>query len=151
MEPVLLRLLLVVGLLAVVGLAGAWWQRRDGRVRGGDGAVTVAGEHLAAVGLDLRAASAGAVLLGSPTCAPCTAVKRVLGDLQAERQDFTWVYADAADHLDLAQAHRVLRVPTLLVVDAEGRLLARTSGVPDADDLRRVLDDGGPLAEAPAA
>ena len=33
MDPVLLRLLLVLAGLAVVVAAGAWWQRRDGRVQ----------------------------------------------------------------------------------------------------------------------
>lgn len=151
MDPVLLRLLGVLGLVVVVAAAGAWWKRRDGRVRAGDGAVSLADAHLDAVGLDLRDRAAGAVLLGSPTCAPCTAVKQVLTDLAAERDDFTWVYADAADHLDLAEAHKVMRVPTLFVVDRDGRVLARSSGVPAAADLRRVLDEGEPLSESPAA
>ncbi|GGI07604.1 thioredoxin family protein [Egicoccus halophilus] len=151
MDPMLLRLLLVVGLVALVTAAGAVWRRRDGRVRTGDAAVRLADHHLEAVGLDLDGRSAGAVLLGSPTCTPCTAVKRILHDLEAERDDFAWVYADAADHLDLAEAHRVLRVPTLFVVDADRRVLARSSGVPAADELRRVLDEGEPLEESSAA
>lgn len=151
MDPVLLRFLLVVVLLAATATAGAWWHRRDGRIRTGDGAATLAPHHLDAVGLDLSGVAVGALLLGSPTCTPCTAVKRVLRDLETDRDDFTWVYADAAAHLDLAEAHRVLRVPTLFLVDREGRVLARTSGVPSAADLRHVLDEGTALAEASAA
>ena len=147
MDPILLRLLLVAGLLAVVLAAGRLYRRRDGRVRS-DGEARLGGHHLDAVGLDLSHGAAGAVLLGSPTCSPCVQVKRVLGDIEAERQGFTWVYADAADHLGLADEHNVLRVPTLFMVAADGRILARTSGVPRHADLRRVLDAGGDLDTA---
>lgn len=151
MSPVVLRLLLVLLLLVVVTLVGLWWNRRDGRVRRtDDDAPRVAAHHLDAVGLDLADAEAGAVLLGSPTCTPCVAVERILGELSATRPDFRWVKVDAADHLELTEAHNVMRVPTLLVVDGERRLLARTSGVPDAADLAAVLDGDGDLEGAAA-
>lgn len=151
MDPVLLRLLLVVGLTGAVVAFGGWWRRRDGRIRTGGGAAVLAAHHLDALGLAPAVGGVGAVLLGSPTCTPCTAVKRVLRDLQAERDDLVWVYADAADHLDLAAEHKVMRVPTLLLVDDAGRVLARTSGVPQLADLRRVLDGGTPLTDGVAA
>jgi thiol-disulfide isomerase/thioredoxin len=146
MDPMLLRLLLVLALLAVVGLAGRWWQRRDGHVRApADGEHITAG-HLEDLGLDLRGAEAGAVLLGSPHCSPCESVKRVLGQLAESRPDFRWVAVDAALHLGLAEDHRVMRVPTLFLVDTRGGILARTSGVPRVDDLHRVLDGEADLA-----
>lgn len=141
MSPLLVRFLSVLVVLAVVTLAGWWWQRRDRRVRHVDGdTARVSADHLTGVGLDLDGAAAGAILLGSPTCAPCVEVERVLADLAASRSGFRWVKIDAADHLDLAAAHRVLRVPTLLVVDGDRRLLARTSGVPTVGDLAAVID-----------
>lgn len=142
MDPVLLRALLVTVGIVVLTLAGRWWQARDGRVQPGEDDDALARNHLDALGLHLRGASSGAVLLGSPTCAPCVQLKRILGELASERDGFRWVYADAADHLALADEHRVMRVPTLFVVDPEGRILARTSGVPNGEDLRRVLDGG---------
>jgi thiol-disulfide isomerase/thioredoxin len=151
MSPVVLRLLLVLGLVALVALAGWWWNRRDGRVRAtDDDAPRVDAGHLDAVGLDLDGAAAGAVLLGSPTCAPCVTVERILGELAADRPGFRWVKVDAADHLELTEAHKVLRVPTLLVVDGDRRLLARTSGVPAHDDLAAVLDGDADLEGAAA-
>lgn len=144
MDPV--RILVVVGLLVVVTLAGRWWQSRDGRVRDvrdDDGRFDP--DQLAAVGLVGSAHDTVALLLGSPTCAPCRTVKRVLGEVAEDRPDFHWVYADAADHLDIADDHHVLRVPTLFVLDRDGRILARTSGVPARRDLERVLDRDGDL------
>jgi thiol-disulfide isomerase/thioredoxin len=149
MDPVVLRLLLVAGLLVAVAAVGRWWRSRNGVIRDGAGA-RLADDHLAALGLDLSGAQAGAVLLGSPTCAPCTTVKRVLTEVAADRDGFRWVYADAADHLEVVEFHRVMRVPTLLIVGDDGRILARTSGVPQADDLRRVLDHGSHLDDVAA-
>ncbi len=152
MDPVLLRALAVGGLVVLVLLVGWVWRRRDGRLRHSDAVghqqrtARLHGDHLAAVGLDLTDAEAGAVLLGSPTCAPCDTVKQVLGDLAQERDRFRWVYADAGEHLRIAEEHRVLRVPTLFVVAPDGRIVARTSGVPRHDDLRRVLEDLGTAA-----
>lgn len=139
MDPVLLRAIVVVGLVTSMGLIAAWWRRRDGALRTGDG-TRLRPEHLHDVGLDLSQASAGAVLLGSPSCAPCESAKRVLHDLADERQDFAWVYADAGDHADIATSHRVMRVPTVLVLDGDGRVLARASGVPRHEQLRDMLD-----------
>jgi thiol-disulfide isomerase/thioredoxin len=143
-DPILLRAVVVALVVVATLVVGRWWQRRDGAVRTNvDQADRVDPRHLAAVGLDLDRVSAGAVLLGSPTCAPCETVKEMLGTLAAERSGFAWVYADAADHLELAGAHRVLRVPTLLVLGDDGAVVARASGVPRADELRRVLDEHG--------
>ena len=94
---------------------------------------------LDAVGLELSDADAGAVLFGSPTCAPCANVKQILGDLAAEHAGFRWVYADAGDHLDLTRQHRIMRVPTVLMLSPSGDVVARASGVPKIDDLRQVL------------
>lgn len=150
MDPILLRLLLVAALLAVVGLAGWWWQRRDGRIRETEGATSggaqppaLDGAQLADVGLSLDAAPAGAVLLSSPTCGSCQQVERILAEVSDGRDDFAWVKVDAAEHLELARRHHVLRVPTLLVVDREGHLLARTSGIPARHELERVIDRSG--------
>jgi len=135
----LTRLLIVLLLLGLVAAFGAWWRARDGRVRaGGDGQFS--GDQLASVGLERISRTGAALLLGSPTCAPCTTVKAILTDVAGEREDFHWSYVDAADHMELVDAHHVMRVPTLFVIDRHGRILARTSGVPAKHDLLRVLD-----------
>ena len=140
----LARLLVVLVVLAVAWLVGAWWRRRDGRVRvPAEGRLSA--DQLDAVGLPSDRTDGAAVLLGSPTCGPCTTVRRVLGELADARPSFTWVHVDAADHMELVDQHRVRRVPTLFVVDPAGRILARTSGVPVRRDLEAVLE-GGTLA-----
>ncbi len=139
MDPELLRLALVVTLLATASLAGMLWNRRDGRVQ----LVTLpAGEVSLAsrLGLDGHVGTR-AILFGSATCSPCDTVKSMLREVEAERDDFAWTYVDAAEHLDLADEHRVRRVPTLLVLDEDGSVRARTSGVPARDALRAAIEN----------
>ncbi len=139
MEPVVVRLVVVVVVVAAMTVVGRWWSRRSGRLRTSvDGRVARA--HLDAVGLDLAGADAGAVLVGSPTCAPCVEARRVLDGVQESRDRFRWVYADASEHLPFVRDHGILRVPTLLVVDRDGRIIARTSGVPRAHEITGALD-----------
>lgn len=138
MDPVVLRLLVVVAVIALAGIAGRWWQRRDGEVRQDAGRFQLS--ELTAVGLDDGGGAVRALLLTSPTCVPCRHVKEVLHEVAAERDTFSWVAVDAADHLDLADAHHVLRVPTLFVLGGDGRILARTSGVPATRDLLHLVD-----------
>ena len=138
MEPVVLRLVVVLAIIGVSLLAGVVWQARDGRVRDTVGGFTPA--HLAAVGLPRSPRGPVGLLLGSPTCAPCVTVRGLLARVEAERPGFRWVYVDAGDHLAVADAHHGMRVPTLFLVGPGGAILARTSGVPDLDDLREVLD-----------
>lgn len=146
MDDILLRLAAVVVLTAVVTLAGRLWRARDGRVRtpdeSGPAGARAASLALAEVGFaaPLPAGTHAALLLGSPTCAPCDTVKGLLTDLEGERDDFLWTSVDVDDHVDLVRDLRVMRVPTLLIVDDAGRIVARSSGVPRVQELRRVLD-----------
>ncbi len=139
MDPPMIRLLVVLALVAAAAVIGAWWRHREGQMqrrRSG----RFGPEELATVGLDPGADAPRALLLVSPTCAPCRSVKQVLAEVAQARPDFHWVAVDAADHLDIARTHHVLRVPTLFVVGQGGRILARSSGVPAVRDLLQVVD-----------
>ncbi len=131
MDPVTLRLALVVALVLVVAAAGRGAAARRDRL------VVVTPDVAGAAGAATGGASA--VLFGSATCAPCDRVKALLRDAERERADFTWTYVDAADHLDLAREHGVRRVPTLLVMDDSGRVAARSSGVPRPHELADAI------------
>ena len=156
--PIILRLLVVVAVVVAALALGAWWGRRGGQVveapragrrwrRSPSASRSVssregrfAEEQLAAVGLDGPGGDVRALLLTSPTCGPCRTVRRVLAEVSEARPHFRWVSVDAGDCLDIAREHHVLRVPTLFVLDGDGWILARTSGVPATRDLLRVVD-----------
>ncbi len=153
MPSVLLRLVLVGGVMGLAVLAGRWFTRRDGRLTTRDttteateAAGDVRGDELDALGVGAVASGETVgLLLGSPTCAPCVTVKGILAAVASERTDFRWHYVDAGDHLGLTSRLRVLRVPTLFLLDERGRIVARTSGVPAKHDLLRALDRDGDL------
>lgn len=137
MDPLLLRVALVAVVILLATLAGRLWQRRDGRV-----AVTsspTGRDHRTGLGLTTDHDGPQAVLFGSPTCAPCDTVKGLLREVEANHDGFRWQYVDAADRLDLADAHAVRRVPTLLVLDERGEIIARSSGVPHREDLAAAV------------
>lgn len=143
MSPVVVRLLVVAAVVAAAWVVGRWWRARDGALRAPTGARAGPAfdpDRLSALGLDVGGAAALGLLLSSPGCAPCRTVQRILREVAAERDRFRWTVVDAADHLDLAEAHHVMRVPTLFVLTPGGRILARTSGVPATRELVAVLD-----------
>lgn len=140
------RLLLVVVLIGISVLAGHWWNRRSGRLRAA--AASFGADELAAVGLDRDGAATLGLLFGSPTCAPCTTVRRLLGELEREHPGFRWSYVDAGDHLRLAERHGVRRVPTLFLIGTDGQLLLRASGVPDMAELSAALRSREPVRPA---
>ena len=133
----LLRFALVLVVILLATLAGRVWQRRDGHVT--TETATTGRDHRPGLGLATDHAGPQAVLFGSATCAPCDTVKGLLREVESQREDFRWHYVDAADRLDLADEHAVRRVPTLLVLDDRGEIVARSSGVPERDKLTAAL------------
>lgn len=131
-----------VVILAVVVAATAalslWWNSRDGQVRAVVDRFTDA--ELAVLG-----AQPGQRLLvefTAPSCAPCTAARRVLDEVAADRDDVVVRVADVGEQLDLARAHGVLRTPTTFGVAADGTVLGRVAGVPAPADVVALLEAG---------
>jgi thiol-disulfide isomerase/thioredoxin len=66
----------------------------------------------------------------SAFCAPCRATRRVLGEVSGLLDGVRHIEVDAESHLDAVRALDIRRTPTVLVVDARGRVVQRASGVP---------------------
>ena len=75
----------------------------------------------------------------SAFCAPCRATRRVLGEVAELVPGVTHVEVDAEHHLDVVRSLRVLRTPTTLILDAEGREVSRASGLPQRDQVMAAL------------
>ncbi|MFT5222693.1 MAG: thiol-disulfide isomerase/thioredoxin [Glaciecola sp.] len=133
-----LRLGIVLAVVLLAWASARFFTRRDGTVVSSQDRLSPS--SLASLNLPVVDVPYRAVLFGSPTCGPCDAVKRVLLEVEAERGDFTWRYVDTADHLDVAESLAIRRVPTLVLMDGDGIVRARTSGVPSPTDLHAVLD-----------
>jgi thiol-disulfide isomerase/thioredoxin len=77
----------------------------------------------------------------SAFCAPCRAVRRVSSEVAALLPDVQHVEVDAESHLEAVRALGIWRTPTLLVLDADGRVAKRATGVPAKPQLIAVLAD----------
>lgn len=80
------------------------------------------------------------VQFSSAFCSPCRATRALLTDVVADRADVAHVEVDAESHLPLVRRLGILRTPTVLVVDADGVVLSRASGVPRREQVLAVLD-----------
>jgi thiol-disulfide isomerase/thioredoxin len=122
---------------------------------GGPGAADAGGDPSAAgVRLDpvllreLGVLPAAATLLqfSSAFCAPCRALRRVSTEVVTLLPDVQHVEVDAESHLDAVRALGIWRTPTLLVLDAGGRVVKRATGVPGKPQLIAVLGELMPAA-----
>ena len=118
--------------------------REEPGVIQGDGDPSAAGQRLDAGLLhELGVGEAKATLLqfSSAFCAPCRAVRRVSSEVAALVPGVQHVEVDAESHLDAVRALGIWRTPTLLVLDAEGRVAKRATGVPGKPQLIAALGD----------
>ncbi|MFI5916641.1 TlpA family protein disulfide reductase [Dactylosporangium sp. NPDC051541] len=125
----------VLAVLAAATVAGLIYRARYGRLRASAGALPP--------GLLPGGPSDGVTLLHftSKTCAPCRQVRAVCADLSKDIAGVRHVEVDADEHLDAVKGLDIWRLPTLLVVDREGRIARRTVGVPDRADLRKTVTE----------
>lgn len=81
------------------------------------------------------------VQFSSAFCAPCRATRRVLAEVAGLVPGVSHVEIDAEDHLDLVRELDILKTPTVLVLDAEGRIVRRASGQPRKADVIAALGE----------
>lgn len=98
-------------------------------------------ERLTAVDLDARGLGERATLVqfSSAFCRPCAATRRVLADVAGMVAGVAYVDVDAESHLGLVRRLAVERTPTVLVLDAAGRVVRRGTGLPRKADVIAAL------------
>ncbi|WP_101951928.1 thioredoxin family protein [Mycobacterium sp. 3519A] len=72
-------------------------------------------------------------------CGPCAAVRRVVDQVCEELPGVAHVEIDMDVNPEAARRLSVLSLPTTVIFDADGRPRYRTSGVPNAADLRSAV------------
>ncbi|WP_213450714.1 TlpA family protein disulfide reductase [Rhizomonospora bruguierae] len=147
-----------VGAVVLVGstVYGLWRRRRDGAFRSAGGAELPARSAnddasddgsalLRALGVE---AGIPATLLqfSSAFCAPCRATRRLCGEVSALLDGVRHVEVDAESHLEAVRALEIWCTPTVLVVDAAGRIAGRATGQPTKAQLIAAV---APLLAAP--
>jgi thiol-disulfide isomerase/thioredoxin len=129
----------------VIGSTGLSGERDAGS--GGD--ASAAGQRIdpaLLAQLGVQPAQATLLQFSSAFCAPCRAVRRVSSEVADLLPGVRHVEVDAESHLDAVRALGIWRTPTLLVLDAEGRVAKRATGVPGKAQLIAVLGDLLPAA-----
>nr|WP_241661309.1 thioredoxin family protein [Thermomonospora catenispora] len=100
------------------------------------------GERLTAAELGAElGARATLVQFSTAFCAPCRAARRILGEVAAMVDGVVHIEIDAASRLDLARRAGVVRTPTVLVLDADGRVVRRAAGAPRKPDVIAALGE----------
>jgi thiol-disulfide isomerase/thioredoxin len=132
-------LVVCVAVLAAASVYGVLHRWRSGRVRvsGRDG-----GKRLGAAELGQALGErATLVQFSSAFCSPCRATRRVLGEVAGMVPGVSHVEIDAEDHLDLVRDLGILKTPTVLVLDAGGRIVRRATGQPRKADVIAALGE----------
>ncbi|MCX4976763.1 MULTISPECIES: thioredoxin family protein [unclassified Streptomyces] len=132
-------LVVCVVVLALSSVYGVLHRRRSGRVRvrGRDGGKLLGAAELGE-GLGERATL---VQFSSAFCAPCRATRRVLTEVAEMVPGVSHVEIDAEDRLDLVRELDILKTPTVLVLDAAGRIVRRATGQPRKADVIAALGE----------
>ncbi|GHJ42243.1 thiol reductase thioredoxin [Streptomyces sp. TS71-3] len=74
-------------------------------------------------------------------CRPCAATRRVLADVAAMVPGVAHVDLDAESRLPLVRALDIRSTPTVLVLDATGRVVRRAAGLPRRADVIAALGE----------
>lgn len=81
------------------------------------------------------------VHFSSAFCRPCAATRRTLSRVAGMVDGVTHVEVDAEENLPLVRELDVAGTPTVLVLDADGRVVRRASGQPRTADVIAVLGE----------
>ena len=136
MSPVL-ALVALAGLVAIATLLGMLWRARTGAVRQASGQLLSA----ESLGADAELGSAATIVQFSTAyCGPCRIAERVLGEVASHRPGVNFIDVDLGERPQLASEYSVLQTPTVLLLDASGRIRCRIGGVPRAHEVLDRLD-----------
>ncbi len=91
--------------------------------------------------LGVGPAEATLLQFSSAFCAPCRAVRRVSTEVAGLLPGVQHIEVDAESHLDEVRALNIWRTPTLLVLDGDGRVTRRATGVPTKPQLIAALGE----------
>lgn len=139
----------ILGVAVVAALVfGVWRSRRDGRFAGRAQREPEQSARSESTWDRVRASGVGEapgeratlVQFSSAFCAPCRATRRVLGEVARVAPGVVHVEVDAESHLELVRALNVMRTPTTLVLDAQGREVTRAAGAPTTQQVLAGLD-----------
>lgn len=79
------------------------------------------------------------VQFSSAFCQPCRSTRLLLDGIVADLPGVTHVEIDAEHHMELVRRLEVRRTPTVLLLDAEGAIRKRATGLPRKSEVLAAL------------
>jgi thiol-disulfide isomerase/thioredoxin len=140
-------LIALAAALLVATVLGVAMRRRAGQFRAasqGTRAKTVGALTEADLGAGLGR-QATLVQFSTAFCAPCRPTRQILAQVADMVDGVTHVEIDAAARMDLVQRLRINSTPTVLVLDHDGAIVNRATGLPRKADVIAAL---GPVVRA---
>jgi thiol-disulfide isomerase/thioredoxin len=140
-------LIALAAALLVATVLGVAMRRRAGQFRAASPA-TRAKTAGALTEADLGAGlgrQATLVQFSTAFCAPCRPTRQILAQVADMVDGVTHVEIDAAARMDLVQRLRINSTPTVLVLDHDGAIVNRATGLPRKADVIAAL---GPVVRA---
>ena len=134
-------LIALAAALFVATLMGVAMRRRAGRFRPaspGTPAKTAGALTEADLGAGLGR-QATLVQFSTALCAPCRPTREILAQVASMADGVSHVEIDAAARLDLVQRLRINSTPTVLVLDPDGAIVKRATGLPRKADVIAAL------------
>jgi thiol-disulfide isomerase/thioredoxin len=125
--------IVVIVVLVLSTAAGLLWRHASGRVRAVAGSERA--DVFARLGVDPSAAPVTLVQFSTAFCQPCRATRQVLHPVVRQLPAVRHVEVDAESHLEEVRELGILRTPTVLVVDRDGRVVNRATGQPRPVDV----------------
>ena len=115
-------------------------EHADGPADRHNSAIVPAGQVLAGTPWHDRLGEQATLLqFSSAFCAPCRATRRILDDVAQHTDGVAHIEVDAEQHLDVVRRLDILRTPTTLVLDRDGREIARATGAPTKQQVLAAL------------
>ncbi|MCV7064975.1 thioredoxin family protein [Mycolicibacterium farcinogenes] len=130
-----LAITVLVAALGVAYVIGRLLTLRAGLLKAGEAAADIDTS-----GLGLSDTGPTVLHFSASWCGPCAVVRRVVDQVCAELPQVAHVEIDMDANPEAARRLSVLSLPTTIIFDADGRPRFRTSGVPNAADLRSALE-----------
>ena len=137
----------ILALVLVAATAFGFWRRvRDGQIRATASPAPDSSERLTPADLNADLGSTATfVQFSTAFCQPCRATRLLLENVSQERNalhdgSVVHVEIDAENNLELVRRFDVMRTPTVLVLDHNGVIRGRATGVPRKDQVLRTID-----------
>jgi thiol-disulfide isomerase/thioredoxin len=77
----------------------------------------------------------------SEFCQPCRVTNKVLEDITNSFPASCHIELDVVEHMDLVNTYGITRTPTTLIIDKEGTVHYRATGVPKKSELLSAVSE----------